>query len=66
MALIRKSELKKMSNEELKKKLNELRLELVKLNAQRAVGGSVNPGKLRETKRTIARILTYLRGGDKK
>ncbi len=66
MALIRKSELKKMSREDLKKKLNELRLELMKLNAQRVVGGSVNPGRLRETRRTIARILTYLKGGEKK
>ncbi len=60
MAIIRKSELKKMSAEELEKKLAELRMELLKLNAQRAVGASVNPGRLRETKKTIARILTYL------
>jgi len=49
-----------MSAEELEKKLAELRMELLKLNAQRAVGASVNPGRLRETKKTIARILTYL------
>ena len=72
MAIMRKKEIKEMNEEDLKKKLNEFRLELMKLNAQRKVGGSVNPGRIRELRRTIARILTELNlrklasGGEKK
>lgn len=69
MAVMRKKEIKTLPEEELRKKLNEFRLELMKLNAQRMVGGSTNPGKIRELKKTIARILTELnlrRGGERK
>ncbi len=69
MAILRKSEIKKMGEEELRKKLDEFRLEIMKLNAQRHVGGSINPGRLRELRRTVARILTELNlraGGEKK
>lgn len=69
MAIIRKKEIKELGEEELKKKLNEFRLELMKLNAQRVVGGSTNPGRIRELKRSIARILTELnlrKGGERK
>jgi large subunit ribosomal protein L29 len=60
-----------MSEAELRKKLNEFRLELMKLNAQRMVGGSINPGRVRELRRTIARIYTEMNlrkisGGEKK
>jgi large subunit ribosomal protein L29 len=60
MAIMRKSEIKKLSSEELRKRLNEFRLELMKLNAQRKIGGAVNSGRIRELRRTIARILTEL------
>ncbi len=69
MAILRKSEIKKMGEEELRKKLDEFRLEIMKLNAQRYVGGSINPGRLRELRRTVARILTELKlraGGERK
>ncbi len=48
-------ELKKMGKEELEKKLQELRLELIKarVNASKK-GGS----RIREIKKTIARIIT--------
>jgi large subunit ribosomal protein L29 len=60
-----------MPEAELRKKLNEFRLELMKLNAQRMVGGSINPGRVRELRRTIARICTEMNlrkisGGEKK
>ena len=61
MALIRKRELKAMSNEELKKRLSELRLELAKEKAAAYSGVAKNPGRIREIRRTIARILTLLR-----
>ncbi len=69
MALIRKKEIKELGEEELRKKLSEFRLELMKLNAQRVVGGSTNPGRIRELRKSIARILTELnlrKGGEKK
>jgi len=48
-----------MTDEEVEGKLNELRLELAKKKAQVIVGGAPeNAGKIREIKKTIARILT--------
>lgn len=54
-------ELKSMSEEDLKSKLSELRKELTKFNAQIATGTNPkSPGQIRNTKKTIARILTLL------
>ena len=51
-----------MNNIDLIKRLNELRLELAKEKGQIAIGGSPsNPGRIREIKKTIARILTELK-----
>ncbi|MCX8204070.1 MAG: 50S ribosomal protein L29 [Candidatus Nezhaarchaeota archaeon] len=62
MAILRVKELRKMSPEERSKKLNELYAELRKLKAKAAAGGALeSPGRLREIKRTIARILTIQR-----
>jgi ribosomal protein L29 len=48
-----------MSLEELKKKVEELRVELGKLRTTVAAGGTVeNPSRIREIKRTIGQILT--------
>ena len=59
MAVIRKKDMKKLNQEELSEKLKELKLELTKDMANVEVGGSVkNPGRLREIRKTIARILT--------
>ncbi|MEM2106593.1 MAG: 50S ribosomal protein L29 [Candidatus Bathyarchaeia archaeon] len=59
MPILRKRELKEMLPEERSKKLIELRAELTRLRTTVASGGSVeNPGRIRELKRTIARILT--------
>ncbi len=68
MALIKKKELKTLSKEDMEKRLEELRKELIKLNAQVARGTPPeNPGKIRTVKRTIARLLTFIhqknRGG---
>ncbi|WP_456471961.1 50S ribosomal protein L29 [Methanocaldococcus sp.] len=61
MAIIRKSELRAMSNEDLKNKLIELKRELLKERAHKmASGAPLNPGRMRELRRTIARILTIL------
>ncbi len=54
-------EIMDMPKEELKNKLNELRKELIKLNAQTATGTAPkSPGQLKQIKKTVARILTVL------
>lgn len=62
MAILRIKELRAMSDKELEEKLNELSLELMLLREKIKAGGAVeNSGKIREIKRTIARILTIKR-----
>lgn len=57
MAIIRQKEILKMNKEELLKKRRELELELAKERSSVAIGGTVkNPGRLKEIKRTLARI----------
>jgi len=59
MPLYRTEEIREYSPEERKKKLTELRSELVKLKAMVEAGGAVeNPSRIKEIRRTIARILT--------
>lgn len=59
MRIIKKYELKTMGLQTIDEKLKELKKELVKINAQTAVGsGSQNPKRTRQLKRTIAALLT--------
>ena len=59
MAILRKKEMRKLAVKELDKKLEELHLELAKEKANINIGASVSsPGKIKEIKRTIARIHT--------
>ena len=61
MSIIKSKEIHAMAPEELTKRLAEFRLEIAKDRGQIAVGGSpANAGKMRATKKTIARILTEL------
>ena len=61
MAILRPSEIRKMDRKSLEKKLDEFKLELSKEMANIYIGANVtSPGKIRETKRTIARIKTIL------
>ncbi len=54
-------DLKNLNKEELTSKLNELRKEVMKLNSQVRSGANVqNPGKLKQSKKTIARLLQLL------
>ena len=62
VAILRPSEIRDMSIEEMRAKLRELRAELARERAVAAAGGSVeNPGRIRELRRTIARILTIMK-----
>ncbi len=63
MAIIKKKELKAMSKEELEAKEKEIRSEMMReLGAARSGTKPENPGKIREMRRTIARIKTVMRG----
>jgi large subunit ribosomal protein L29 len=59
--------MKELSDNDLVKRLNDIKLDLVKDRGQIAIGGTPsNPGKVKETKKTIAKILTELkRRGEK-
>ena len=54
-------ELRDLSVEELKDKVEELRGELFNLKFQLATGQIENPIRLRLVRRDIARVLTFLR-----
>ena len=58
MALLKPEEIRKMSKEERRKRLKELRAELARLRVQALRGSLENPGRIREIKKAIARILT--------
>ncbi|NPA86211.1 MAG: 50S ribosomal protein L29 [bacterium] len=59
---LRATELRNLTVEELQQRLREQRMELMKeLTKKQAAGGiAENPGKLREIRKNIARILTIL------
>lgn len=62
MAILRPSEIRDMSLDEMRAKLRELRAELARERSVAASGGSLeNPARIRELRRTIARILTIMR-----
>lgn len=59
MAILRKKEIREMSSEDRGKKIIELQTELVRLKTMGKAGGSIdNPSRIRELRKTIARILT--------
>jgi large subunit ribosomal protein L29 len=59
MAILRKKEIRAMSSEDRRKKISELRTELVRLRTMVKAGGSIeNPSRIRELRKTIARLLT--------
>ncbi len=64
MAILKKKQIREMKGEDLNKKLSELRLELLKEMGNVKMGRPIkNPGKIKELRRTIARILTIKRKG---
>jgi len=59
------SELREMAESELKRKVEELRRELLTTRIQHAGQQLKNPLKLREIRREIARVLTIIAEGKK-
>jgi len=67
MAILRSDEIRDMSLDEMRSKLREFRSELTRERSVAAAGGSLeNPARIRELRRTIARILTIMREVQKK
>jgi LSU ribosomal protein L29P len=58
---IRAKDIRGMSLEERLKLLREIQTELITLRYKASVGTLTNPGRLREVKRNIARILTVMK-----
>lgn len=59
MPILRVEEIREMSPDERSKRLDELRSELLRLKTMTKAGGTVeNPARIREMRKTIARILT--------
>lgn len=62
MAILKSEKIREMEIGRIKEKLEELEDELVKVNTKIGSGGvPENPGKVKEIKRTIARIKTILK-----
>lgn len=59
MAILKNKEIRALGESQREDKLRELRKELIKVRSQIALGSTPeNPGRIREIRRTIARILT--------
>ncbi len=59
MPILRLKEIDDMSSDERSKKLSELRAELSRLRTMVRAGGAVeNPARIRELRKTIAKVLT--------
>ena len=60
---MKSKEIRGMDKNTLNEKMLELKKDLIKLNAQVAIGTALkNPGQVRKIKKTIARILTISSG----
>ncbi|MGZ7118635.1 MAG: 50S ribosomal protein L29 [Methanobacterium sp.] len=61
MVILRSKEIREMEIEEIQKKLDELKAEYAKnISKNSAAGVNEDPGKVKELKRTIARVLTIM------
>ena len=59
MAILRTKEIRNLSEKDLEKRLSELKLEMAKERANISIGAAVtSPGRIREIRKTIARIST--------
>ena len=71
MAILRLKDIRELSSEKRKEKVTEFRTELARLKTMVEAGGAIdNPTRIRELRKTIARILTIeaeeKRGKEKK
>jgi len=62
MASLKIKEIRTLTKADLDSKLDEARKELIKLNAQAAVGTTLqNPRQLKSLKKTISRLMTVIK-----
>ena len=59
---MKKQEIKKMSKDEALKNIDKLKKDLFNFRFQKINSQIANPAKISETKKTIARLKTFLRG----
>jgi large subunit ribosomal protein L29 len=57
-AILRKTEIRKMTPREREEKIMELKTELLTLRGKSQTGSVESAGRIRELRRTVARILT--------
>ena len=55
------NEIRKLSTEEINKKIAETKEELFNLRMKQATGSLENPARIRELRKTVARLKTILR-----
>lgn len=61
MAILRTDEMRDMDVSELRERMNDMRKELVEERGQIEMGGfAENPGRIKEMRKTVARINTVL------
>ena len=59
MAILRLKDIRDMSSEQRKEKVTEFRTELARLKTMVEAGGAIdNPSRVKELRKTIARLLT--------
>ena len=59
---MKKQELKKLSKDEANKNIDKLKKDLFNFRFQKINSQVTNPAKIRETRKTIARLKTLLKG----
>ena len=59
---MKKQEIKKLSKDQIIKNIDKLKKDLFNLRFQKISSQITNPSKINETKKTIARMKTVLRG----
>ena len=58
---MKNAEIRKLSTEEINKKIAETKEELFNLRMKQATGNLENPSRIRELRKTVARLTTILR-----
>ena len=59
---MKKQEVKKLSKDEVLKNIEKLKKDLFNFRFQKMNSQVINPAKIGETKKTIARLKTFLKG----
>ncbi|MEI6839851.1 MAG: 50S ribosomal protein L29 [Methanomicrobiales archaeon] len=61
MAILRAKDVRQLSDVELQEQMGKIRLELIQHNGKVSAGGATeNPGRIKEIRRTVARMMTEI------